>query len=158
MTPVMGALATYTRGLLRTAGLVLIVIGAAGLTVGYLGWKDQSARMLLVQATPPADPAKPANLQPPAARHRTSRGAGRASAVPRKASPGRTAKLPPRQQPVVTQDAGATGTAAAWKYSMKVSGGALLAGVLLVLLSLHERPPKLPRSAADEMLNDPVPF
>ena len=121
---------------LKYAGLALIVAGGAGVSIGYVGGKDAEARRataMKIEVRPaPATPAKTGT---------------RTAAAKTKAPPKVAAAAAPKPA-VVTP----------WRRMMIWGGGGVVFGLISVGWSLHERPPKQPRSAADEMLNEPVPF
>ena len=117
-------------------GLMLIILGGAAVSIGYVGGKDAEARRataMKIEVRPaPATPAKTGT---------------RTAAAKTKAPPKVAAAAAPKQV-VVTP----------WRRMMIWGGGGVVFGLISVGWSLHERPPKAPRSAADEMLNEPVPF
>jgi hypothetical protein len=122
---------------LKYAGLALIVIGGAGVSIGYVGGKDAEAR----RSTAMKIEIKPAMNAP-----LKSTGARTTAKAKTKVPPPKVAAAP--KATAMTP----------WRRMMILSGGSVVFGLIGVGWSLHERPPKQPRSAADEMLNEPVPF
>jgi hypothetical protein len=140
--------------LARVAGLVFVLIGCAALTSGYLGWRDDSTHPQVQPITHSAPTAKSPRIiitrsSKPTRQTTRSRTIAPAHRITRSA-----ASHPPR---VETAKAAPVPAPASWRRTLVWSGAVLLLGLALVGYSLHERP-KIVRSGADEMLNEPTPF
>jgi hypothetical protein len=112
-------------------GLMLIILGGAAVSIGYVGGKDAEARR-------------------PTAVKIEVRKAPKATA--------RTSKSKPPTPPKIAAPTTAPTVMNRWRRMMIWGGGGMIVGLISIGVSLHERPPKGPRSGADEMLNEPVPF
>jgi hypothetical protein len=154
----MSALGSLKMGLSRLFGLLFILAGAAALTVGYFGWKEASnPTVTMLPPTPPA--AARAAAAKPASRTAVSItptakgiGAKRAKVAPPAKAASATAAAAAAPASPVRLD-----RVAFWRRTMAWSGAALALGLAFVGYSLHDRP-KIIRSGADEMLNEPLPF
>lgn len=154
----MSALGSLKIGLSRLIGLLFILAGVAALTVGYFGWKEATNPTVTMLPPPPPGAVRTADAKPPARASLTITSSSKA-AVAKKAKVAPAAKTAPAtaaapQPPVspVRLD-----RVAFWRRTMAWSGAALALGLAFVGYSLHDRP-KIIRSGADEMLNEPVPF
>ena len=167
----MSAQPTIAGSIARYLGFTLIILGASGLAVGYMGWKDAVTREAAL-----VDPGKRSNVNAVApakgsvritATQPTRRTTG-SVARPRRTA--RRATTAPYRPATVRQIATAapakvnvvltapSRTIATMRRTMAWGGGSLLVGLVLVGFSLYEKPPQRPRSGADEMLNEPLPF
>ena len=150
----MSALASLQMCLSRLFGLLFVLAGAAALTVGYFGWKEAS-NPAVTMLPPPAPAVRAADVKPPpraavtvtpTAKAKALKKAKLATVKPAPATAAAPAASPVRLDRVVF-----------WRRTMAWSGAALALGLAFVGYSLHDRP-KIIRSGADEMLNEPLPF
>lgn len=168
----------------RYLGFALVILGATGLSVGYVGWKDAASRSNPPVESAAVSTAKKPTVKKPAGRRRPARKTPatktptlqgsrlsptsavlRTTRTTRRPQPTKTPTAAPAPAPAPAQATPAKVIITApsrklviMQRTMLGSGAALIAGVMLVSVSLYERPPKRPRSGADEMLNEPVPF
>lgn len=166
----MSAQPPIARSAARYLGFSLIILGAAGLAVGYMGWKDAVTREAAL-VYPSSDAGAKGIAAAKGSVRITRPTTRRTTATPTR--PRRTARRattapyrPATAQPVATV-APAVGnvvltvpsrTIVTMRRTMYWGGGSLVIGLVLVGFSLHEKPPQRPRSGADEMLNEPLPF
>jgi hypothetical protein len=175
----MSALATIARRVTRYLGFSLVILGAAGLSVGYMGWKDAAsrsvsatdpaARRVVTRSTKPKPAARAApklsptqellrtTARPPQQSSQADKAPARYSVGPTLSASPSPVKIAATSQPKVVI-ATTSAKLDMVKRTVAWSGGSLVAGLLLVSISLYERPPRQSRSGADELLNEPVPF
>ena len=185
LTPIirlMSILAPMASPITRYIGFALVILGAAGASVGYVGWKDAANQQTVVTAPAPTPairiiPKKPAAKAPVAkkapAKATSSSAASPAAPRPQTSTsatkpPAKASQTPrPKSAPLAAKPAAVPTTAVLsapprrlklMQHTMAGSAVALVAGVVLVSISLYERPPKQPRSGADELLKEPIPF
>lgn len=152
-------------------GLAMVLAGATAATVGYVAARESRARASVVITPAPAvKAAKPQPVKPRTTAKRTvKKNAKRPVAAPTTQA---TVAETRRRLAAATVARNAVAAASAppaipvpvlvapskWRGVMWWGGGAFVVGLASVAYSLYERPPKLPTSGADELLNDAPPF
>jgi hypothetical protein len=144
----------------RYIGFALVVLGAAGLSIGYVGWKDAATRNTALgqnnTTVTRAAPKVTIKRLSPTTNKSFSTSAPRATArqSPTQKRLTQLASAKPASSPAVAPSR----KLATMQRTMTWSFAPLLIGLTLVSISLYERPPKLPRSGADELLRNDMPF
>lgn len=147
-------------------GLTMVLAGATAATVGYVAEREARTRASVIVVRNPV--SKTVNAQPTKKRTVTkARKPARPAATTQQTvaeTRRRLAAAAVARESVSAASApkaNAPALAAArskWRYVMWWGGGALVVGLASVAYSIYERPPKLPASGADELLNDAPPF
>ena len=158
-------------------GLAMVLAGATAATVGYVGGREATTQSAIVVSKPPVAPAKART--PAKATTRKSGATATKTPVHNPSTPPTTQEIIAETRRRVAADAAVARNAAAisaagspantkttvspmltakWRRLMWWGGGALVVGLASVGYSLYERPPKVPTSGADELLNDAPPF
>ena len=166
----MSAQPPVTISVARYLGFALIILGASGLAVGYMGWKDavtREASLVYPSAESAAKGVAPrgsVRITPTSPTRRATTAPTRQRRMVRRptTAPRRAVAVQPVVSPVSAENkivlTTPSRTIATMRRTMYWGGGSLVIGVILVGFSLHEKPPQRPRSGADEMLNEPLPF
>ena len=134
----------------RFAGLLLILAGGVGVSVGYVGGKDAQQRLAAASKVE----VRRETVSTAQKKIIISKGSQRTATAARK----KPAPATQQTRRVIEMKVASPKIAQRWRRMIWWGGGAIGIGIISVGWSLYERPPQAPRSGADEMLNEPVPF